>query len=80
MKVRENIQIKVTVEVFSMNSYQTSLIAKAEKSVGGSMEVKTMKSNVNALIQEAKAQVHDVLDSVQSKDDAEEAAKEKSGL
>lgn len=76
MKVRENVQIKVTIEVFSTNSYQTSILAKTEKSVGGSYEVNGMKNGVNSLIQEAKSQVHDVLDAIQGKDDEEEAKKE----
>jgi len=77
MKVRENVTVRVTIEVSSTNSYQTTLIAKTEKSSGGSFEVKDMKRHVNALIQEAKTQAHETLDGVQGKDDAEEAEKEK---
>jgi hypothetical protein len=78
MKERDNVQITVSIEVKQVKSYCESMtLAAASRSVSGTMEVKDMGAHVKALVQEAKAQVIDSLDSLNSRDEAETEAEEK---
>ena len=78
MKTRENIEIRVTIEVVEIVGYPSNkTLAKAQREHGGKMDTKEIASVIKSLVADAKAQALDIMGSVEDKDEAEEAVEAK---
>lgn len=75
MRTRKNIEIRVSIEVVEIVGYSSNnVLAKAQREHGGTMDTKEIATVIKSLVMDARAQALDIIDTVATKDEAEEAA------